>query len=95
MEGKNSKIELDDVAMDILSAVYFVEPFDKILEDVNHPAKVVADSLKFLIMHRYITAMKLNEGEDVYVRSFIYDADDMRAYNYVATRKGLLAHNSR
>ena len=86
---------LTDVEFDILNTVYFVEPFDKIIEEVKFPEKIVADSLKFLITHKYVSAMKWDAKKGTHVRSFIYDSDNMRAYTYIITREGLLAHNTR
>jgi len=87
--------ELTEVEYDILNAVYFVETFDKILEDVNFPEKIVGDSLKFLITHKMVSAMKWDDKKGAHVRSFIYDSDNMRAYSYIITREGLLVHNTR
>jgi len=87
--------ELDDIAFDILNCIYFVEPFDKILEEVNYPANIVADVLKSLIQRKLVVAMFWSEELQEYKRSFIYDADNMRAYSYLATKEGLMAHNSR
>lgn len=87
--------ELDDVAYDILNSIYFVEPFSKILEEVNHPANVVADVLKQLIQKKLVVAMQWDETHQDYKRSFIYDSDNMHAYSYLATKEGLLAHNSK
>jgi hypothetical protein len=87
--------ELTDVEFDILNAVYFIEPFEKILEEVNYPEKIVGDSLKFLITHKYISAMKWDAKRKEYVRTFFYDSDNMRAFRYLITKDGLLAHNTR
>jgi len=87
--------ELTEVEYDILNAVYFVEPFDKIIEEVDFPEKIVGDSLKFLITHKLVAAMKWDEKKGTHARSFIYDSDNMRSYSYIITREGLLAHNTR
>lgn len=88
-------MEFTNVEYEILSALYFVEPFEKILEEVDASANIVADSLKQLIDMRYVAPMRWDEERKEYVRSFIYDADDMNAYHYLATKEGLMAHNSR
>lgn len=87
--------ELTDLEYDVLNVLYFVEPFERILEEVDAPANIVADVLKFLIDQKLVVAMKLDEENDMYVRSFIYDTDNMHAYRYLATKAGLMAHNSR
>jgi len=86
--------ELSDLERDILNSVYFVEPFENILEEVNLPAPIVADGIKTLIHKKMIVAMRWDEDKMEYVRSFIYDSDNMKAYSYLATKEGLLAHNS-
>ncbi|MCZ2140980.1 MAG: hypothetical protein LC096_06260 [Bacteroidia bacterium] len=85
--------KLSDIEYEILDAIYFVEPFDKILSECNAPANIVADVLKQLIHKKYVVAMRFDEVEQEYVRSFIYDTDNMHAYAYLATKEGLLAHN--
>jgi len=87
--------ELTEIEYDILNTVYFVETYDKILEEVNYPANIVADSVKFLIRMKYISPMRLDPKTKDYVRSFMYDSDNMRAYRYIITREGLEAHNTR
>jgi len=97
MEGERIKMipEIDDLEIDILNCLYFVEPFDKILEEVSYPPNVVADALKTLIHKKMVSVMSWEEDSGDYKRSFIYDTDNMRAFSYLATKEGLLAHNSR
>lgn len=87
--------ELTDVEYDIINALYFVEPYDKILEDVGGAETIVRDALRFLIDKKLVTPMTWDEARQDYIRSFIYDADDMMAYRYLATREGLNAHHGR
>ena len=91
----NMNTELSELEYEVLGALYFVEPFVHILEECNAPEPVVADVLKSLIQRKWVTPMKFDEQQQEYVRSFIYDTDNMRAYHYLATKEGLLAHNSR
>ena len=88
-------MKFTEVEYEVLNALYFVEPFEKILEEVNAPANVVADSLKQLVGLGYVAPMKWDEERKEYIRSFIYDSDNMYAYHYLATKEGLLAHNTR
>ena len=55
----------------------------------------ICDVLKSLIQRKLVVAMFWNEELQEYKRSFIYDSDNMNAYSYLATKEGLLAHNSR
>lgn len=86
---------LSNLEYDILGAVYFVESFDNILAECDEKENIVADVLKSLIQRKYVTAMVFDQEKTEYVKSFIYDSDNMRAYYYLATRDGLLKHNSR
>jgi hypothetical protein len=96
MEREEGKMkEFTNMEYDILNALYFVEPFEKILEEVDAGANVVADSLRQLIDLRYVSAMAWDNQRKEYVSSFIYDADNMGAYHYLATKEGLLAHHGR
>jgi len=89
------EIELTDIEYEILGSVYFVESFEHILEDCKEKAPVVADVLKQLIHKKYIVPMKWNEEKTEFIRSYIYDTDDMKAYHYLITKDGLVAHNSK
>jgi hypothetical protein len=40
-------------------------------------------------------AMQWDEEKKEFIRSFMYDSDDMNRYHYLATKNGLLAHNGR
>lgn len=87
--------ELSEIDFDILNVLYFVEPFSKILEEVDAPPKIVGDCLKHLIAKKYVVAMRFDEQKQDYVKSFMFDSDDLHAYSYLATKDGLLAHNGR
>lgn len=87
--------QLSDIEYDILNAIYFVEPFQNILDECKAPEKIVADVLKHLIAKKYVTPMQFDEEKQEFVRTYFYDSDDMRAYYYLATKDGLMIHNSR
>ncbi len=86
---------LSDIEYDILNAIYFVEPFQNILDECKAPEKIVADVLKHLIAKKYVTPMQFDEQKQEFIRTYFYDSDDMRAYHYLATKDGLMIHNSR
>jgi hypothetical protein len=92
MNGKIENMsELTDIEYDILNAVYF----DNIVSECNAPVPIVADVIKQLIHKKYIAAMQWDEVKKEYVRSYIYDTDNMKSFFYLATKDGLIAHNSR
>ena len=87
--------KLTEIEYDVLNALYFVEPFDHILADCPYPETIVKDVLRQLITRKYVVPMRFDSEKQEYIRSFMYDGDDMRAYAYLATKEGLIAHNSR
>jgi hypothetical protein len=87
--------KLSDIEYDILNAIYFVEPFETLRAECNAPANIIADVLKQLIDKKYVTPMQFDEVKQEYVRTFFYDSDNMNAYYYLATKEGLMIHNSR
>jgi hypothetical protein len=86
---------LSAIEYDILNAIYFVEPFQNILDECKAPEKIVADVLKQLIAKKFVSPMQFDEEKQEYVRTYFYDSDDMHAYHYLATKEGLMIHNSR
>lgn len=87
--------DLSELEWDILNCLYFVEPFSNILSETGYPMPIVADGLKTLIHRKMVVPMRFDEDKQEYIRTFFYDSDDMEAYSYLATKEGLLAHNSR
>ncbi len=86
---------LSDIEFDILNAIYFVEPFAHILEECKEKPAIVSDVLKKLIDRKMVVPMQWDENKAEYIRSYMYDSDNMHAYYYLATKDGLMAHNSR
>ncbi len=85
--------EIDPLEMDVLNCLYFVEPFETILEETGLSPAIAGDVLKILISKKWVTPMKFDETEQEYIRSFIYDTDHMNDYRYMATKEGLMRHN--
>ncbi len=85
--------EIDPLEMDVLNCLYFVEPFETILEETGLSPAIAGDVLKILISKKWVTPMKFDEKEQEYIRSFIYDTDRMHDYRYMATKEGLMRHN--
>lgn len=86
-------MEINEVQYKILDSLYFVEPFQTILEEANEPEGVVAAELRTLISYRYVQTLVYDEKSKDYIAGAFHDADDMRGYRYLATKEGLLKHN--
>ncbi|RMG26483.1 MAG: hypothetical protein D6730_09050 [Bacteroidetes bacterium] len=85
--------ELNDIQFQILDALYFVEPFSALLQEVDAPEAVIKDELRILIDRDWVQVMEFVEEKGDYLRTAIYDADNMQQYAFLATKKGLLVHN--
>lgn len=83
---------LNDVQFKILDSLYFVESYDTLLEEVGEPAAVITDELRTLIDKGLVQVMAWDEETKDYKRSIMYDADDMRAFQYLVTKNGLSLH---
>lgn len=88
-------IELTDLQFDILDSLYFVEPFERILDEVGQPENIVAAELRQMIARRWVQPMRYDDKVRDYVKSPVHDTDNLRAYHYLATKEGLLIHNGR
>lgn len=85
--------ELNDVQFDILNAIYFVEPLANILEEVDAPRAVVLDELRTMIDKGWVQVLRFDEDRGDYVRTAIYDSDQMGDFRYLATKAGLMKHH--
>lgn len=86
-------MELNRVQFAILDALYFVEPYSTLLEEVDAAPGVIAAELHTLIHRGYVQVMVFDEAAQDYVKTPFRDTDNLHAYRYLATKQGLLAHN--
>ena len=87
-------IALNKIQYQILGSLTFVEPLETLLEEVPEREPVIIAELRDLIDQRYVQVMAPVEGSDKFEKSFYYDADDMRAFSYVATSVGIEQHDA-
>lgn len=88
-------MEMNDIQFRILDSIYFVEPFEKILEEVGEKENIVAAELKDLIRKGWVHVMEFQTDKGDFVKTFYYDTDNMRAFSYLASKEGLVHHNRR
>ena len=86
---------LNDIQFDILDVLYFVEPYEKILEEVSYPESIVRDELRNLLSMRLIQVMKYKEEVKDFVPASIFDSHNFRGCYFLATKEGLMKHNGR
>jgi len=85
--------ELNEVQFDILDSIYFVETLDHILEETDAKRPIVLDEIRTMIDRGWVQVMRFDEEKGDYVRTAIFDSDNMGDYAYLATKEGLLLHN--
>lgn len=78
---------LNEIQQQIVNALTFTEPFETLVEEIRQPEAVIADELKTLIDRRHVQVMDDSSG--AFQKIFYYDTDNMRAFHYQATSRGL------
>jgi len=76
----------------ILDVLYFVEPLEKIIEETGLAKSIVINELKDLIALKFVQVMVFDEKAQDYLPTYFVGGDEMAAFSYLASRKGLLAH---
>lgn len=87
--------ELSDLEFRILDEVYFVSSYETILENVGVDKDLFQAGLVGLLEKDLITQMKYNQSLKDFEKFEIPDISLITTSCFVATRKGLLIHNSR
>jgi hypothetical protein len=80
---------LNDIQINILRALTFVEPFDTLVQEIAAPEPVIGAELKSLISKRLVQVMHNDPKTGTMKRSFYFDGDNMRAFSYVITSQGM------
>ncbi|MFM2376458.1 MAG: hypothetical protein RLZZ165_1555 [Bacteroidota bacterium] len=81
-------IELNPIQRQILRSLIFAEPFGTLVEEVKASPHVISSELKFLIARGLVSPMEAGPN-DRYRPSIYYDSDNMHAFRYQITAKGL------
>ncbi len=81
-------MELNTLQIDILRSLTFPEPFDTLVEEIKATEPVIGAELKELIVWGLVQVMREDE-RGRYVSSIYYDSDNMRAFRYQTSSKGL------
>jgi hypothetical protein len=80
--------ELNAIQQNILRSLTFPEPFETLLEEVAATPPVIGAELKSLIAKGWVQVMHAG-ADGRFKPSFYYDSDNMRAFHYQASSKGL------
>ncbi len=84
---------LTDLEYRILDELYFVSSFQNILDNLREENKPVVDALKNLLMNNLVTQVKMEAGREEKLEA--PDFATLEHSYFVASKKGLLIHNSR
>jgi predicted transcriptional regulator len=86
-------IELNALQTQILLSLTFPEPFDTLVEEIKATQPVIAAELKELIVLGLVQVMQ-EDARGRYTSSIFYDSDNMRAFQYQISSKGLMYRTS-
>ena len=84
---------MTDAEFDVLDELYFVTSFEKLQKSVGLPEEEVKTVLESLLQKGWVKCFYADTDEVVTDNRML--AQNYTAYHYLATKAGLLAHNSR
>ncbi len=84
---------MQQLEIDILGYLYFVEPFDKLAEEVSASKPELKDALRNLLGRHYVAAYTFNIQNNRFEQTAVYDTDNLEQYCFSATQKGITLHN--
>ena len=93
MEGKEVflTMEMTDQEFDVLDELYFVQPFEYLISEVELDTYEIKEALKGLLDKKYIKCFE-SVDEEVFEQDLDFE-NKYAEYYYLATKAGLLAHN--
>ena len=86
---------MSDLEFKVLDELYFVVSFESLMENVTASDDELLASLKSLLEKKFIHQMKFDEQRKDFVRMDVPDFSALRQSSFVASKEGLLVHNSR
>ncbi len=86
---------MENLTYDILNALFFVEPYEKLKNEIPVPEPVLKDELKRLISLGWIQVMQWNEQAQDFLPAEIFDSHSLENYSFLITFEGLNRLNSR
>lgn len=85
--------ELNELQFQILDSIYFMESLSHIVEEADSPRAIVIDEIRTMIDRGWVQVMAFQEESGEYLRTGIFDTDNLGDYRFLATKDGLLKHN--
>jgi DNA-binding HxlR family transcriptional regulator len=84
---------MTDLEFEILDEIYFVESFENLQKKLEIEKQVLKDTLKQMIEKGWVKCFA-NQYTEVVFDTHSFE-EKYQIYHYLATKEGLLAHNSR
>ena len=93
MEGKEIflTMEMTDQEFDVLDELYFVQPFDFLVSELELDNEEIKTTLRGLLDKKYVKCFS-SIDQEVFDQELDFD-NKYAEYYYLATKAGLLAHN--
>lgn len=84
---------MSDAEFDVMDELYFVQPFNYLIEELEMPTLDLKEVLKSLIEKGWVKCL-YNMNDEVFEDKLDIE-NEFKDYYYLATKPGLLAHNGR
>ena len=86
---------LSDLEFLILDELYFISSYNTVLQNVGYDEEIFRSALISLLEKGWISQMKYDSGRNDFERFDEADSTSISKSYFVATKQGLLIHNSR
>ena len=80
---------------DIMDEVYFVTSYEALAANSQVAEPHLAEGVASLLQKGYVNQLEFDQQLGDYTKRAEADLDNVSVYHYVASKAGLLAHNSR
>jgi hypothetical protein len=86
--------KMNEIAFDIIDELYFVMPFNDLVRLLNLPEADLCRHLQDLVVQGYVKCFFPDPDTEILYQEAEFTRR-FREYYYLATKDGLVAHNSR
>ena len=84
---------MTDLEFDVLDELYFVQSYQELQEEVELTDPTLKETLSSLSTKGYIKCLKDHDRD--FTEGDPFSSDQFKSLFFLATKKGLLAHNGR
>jgi hypothetical protein len=84
---------MTDPEFDIMDELYFISPFEELMKNLSMKESDLVNGLHALIQKGWVKCLEKETDNELDVTDNF--KAEFKKYNYLATKAGLLAHNSK